>query len=74
MPAIATPPLVGLAALDPAPAEEAENHRDDAENDAADDSRASAMIAVTNDAMPSPFCGARGGGAYPAYGCGGGGG
>ena len=32
------------------------------------------MIAVTNDAMPSPFCGALGGGAYPAYGCGGGGG
>ena len=31
--------VVGLAALDPAAAEEAENYCDDAENDAADDSQ-----------------------------------
>ena len=36
--------------------------------------KTSAMIAITNAAMPSPFFGPVGGGVYPAYGCGGGGG
>ena len=34
----------------------------------------SATIAITSEAMPSPLRGPAGGRAYPAYGCGGGGG
>ena len=55
----------GFSAPGLLPAEEAENHRDDAEHHAADNEN-SAMIATTSAAMPKPVLRRlTGGGAYP---------